>query len=306
MDRFTQLEVFIKTAELGSLSKAAEHLGMSTSAASRHLTALEERLGGRLIVRNTRRLWLTEAGQEFFRNSTALLGELNEAEDAVAARTSSPKGVLRVTSSLSFAMKFLAPMLSDFYARYRDIKIQIIAENRYSDFIEAGIDIAIRTREHEPDSNIVIRQIGRMRRLLAASPGYLSGHSSIIRPEDLSDHDVLVYSLSNNPHLLRLKKGPEERNIRLQPLLESNDGQILRRAAVDGLGILIQPHYIIAEELRGGDLVEVLPDWELPPLTMNLAYQNRARLPAKISVFRDFLIEYIRQQPEQLGWQTRG
>lgn len=306
MDRLTQLEVFIKTAELGSLSKAAEQLGMSTSAASRHLAALEERLGGRLVVRNTRRLWLTEVGQEFFQNSATLLGELSETENAVSARTTSPKGTLRITSSLSFALIFLAPMLPAFCARYPDVKVQIVAENRYLDFIEAGIDIAIRTREHEPDSNIVIRQIGRMKRILAASPAYVERRGTLMSPEEMTAHDILVYNLSNSPHLLRLKRGTQEKNVKLQPLLESNDGQILRRAALDGLGILIQPHYIIAEDLAGGDLVEILPDWELPPLTMNLAYQNRARLPAKISVFRDFLIDHIHHQPGQPGWQSRG
>jgi len=164
MDRLLQLEVFAKTAELNSLSKAAEVLGMSNAAASRHLSALEERLAARLIERNTRRLWLTEAGQEFLQRCGILLNELAEAEDAVSERALSPKGLLRITSSLSFAKIYLAPMLPAFRALYPKLSVQITAANRYPDFIEAGIDVAIRTREQEPDSNIIVRRIGQMRR----------------------------------------------------------------------------------------------------------------------------------------------
>jgi DNA-binding transcriptional LysR family regulator len=160
MDRLLQLEVFAKTAELNSLSKAAETLGMSNAAASRHLSALEERLATRLIERNTRRLWLTEVGQEFLQRCGVLLNEVAEAEDAVSERALSPKGLLRVTSSLSFATIYLAPMLPEFRMLYPKLNVQIIAANRYPDFIEAGIDVAIRTREQEPDSNIIVRRIG--------------------------------------------------------------------------------------------------------------------------------------------------
>src|SRR5260221_9535856 len=176
MDRLLQLEVFSKTAELGSLSKAAEALRMSNAAASRHLSALEERLAVRLIERNTRRLWLTEAGQEFLQRCSTLLNELAEAEDAVSDRALSPKGMLRVTSSLSFAMIYLAPMLPAFRGLYPNLSVQIIAANRYPDFIEAGIHVAIRPLKHDPVSNIAFRPIGQMRRLLPACPSYLSSN----------------------------------------------------------------------------------------------------------------------------------
>ena len=122
MDRFTQIEVFVKTAELRSLSRAAEALGMSNAAASRHLAALEERLSARLVERNTRRLWLTEAGEQFYQRSGALLAELSEAEEAVNVHTLAPQGVLRVTSSLSFATIYLAPMLPAFRRLYQALR----------------------------------------------------------------------------------------------------------------------------------------------------------------------------------------
>ena len=199
MARLRQLEVFTKTAELGSLSKAAEALRMSNAAASRYLSALEERLAVRLIERNTRRQWLTEAGQELLERASRILNELAEAEDIVSDRALSPQGMLRVTSSLSFAVIYLAPMLSAFRVRYPKLNLQITAANRYPDFIEAGIDVAIRTREQEPDSNIVVRRIGQMRRVLAAAPSYLERCGQPLEPADLARHNMLAYNLANDP-----------------------------------------------------------------------------------------------------------
>jgi DNA-binding transcriptional LysR family regulator len=302
MDRLLQLEVFARTAELGSLSKAADTLRMSNAAASRHLSALEERLAVRLIERNTRRQWLTEAGQELLQRCSTLLNELAEAEDAVSDRALSPKGMLRVTSSLSFAMIYMAPMLPAFRKLYPKLDVQIIAANRYPDFIEAGIDVAIRTREQEPDSNIIIRRIGQMRRVLAAAPSYLATHGVPEHPADLARHDMLVYNLANDPYSLRLSQGSTTQTIRIAPTLDSNDGQIICGAARAGLGILIQPLYIVQSDIAAGKLVPVLTDWDLPLLTMNVAYQNRVRLPAKIRVFSDFLVDHIRAHSDAGIW----
>lgn len=302
MDRLTQIEVFVKTAELGSLSRAADMLGMSNAAASRHLSALEERLSARLIERNTRRLWLTEAGQDFFQRSGALLSELTEAEEAVNAHTLSPQGLLRVTSSLSFATIYIAPMLPEFRKLYPKLNVHVAVANRYLDFIEAGIDVAIRTRLHEPDTNIVVRRLGRMGRVLAASPGYLAERGWPKEPADLTRHDMLIYNLAADPFSLRLTKGDVERTIRVTAALDSNDGQVIRQAALAGLGILIQPLYIVHADIDAGRLVPVLLDWQLPMLTMNIAYQNRERLPAKIRVFTDFLVNYVRKASNAEIW----
>ena len=174
MDRWAQIEFFIQVAELGSLSKAAERLGMSSAAASRCLNALEERLSARLVERTTRRLWLTDVGREYHRRCVAIMGEMAEADAAVNAATLNPSGTLRVTASVSFASIYIAPALPEFHKRYPNLDVQIVAANRYPDFIEAGIDVAIRTREHEGDSSITVRKLAETRRVLAASPGYLA------------------------------------------------------------------------------------------------------------------------------------
>lgn len=301
MDRCAQMELFIQVAELGSLSRAAEKLGISNAAASRYLAGLEERLGARLVERTTRRLWLTDAGRSFRGRCSAILAEMAEAEAEVNSAISNPGGVLRVTSSVSFAMIHIAPALPEFRRRYPKLDVQITTANRYPGFIEAGIDVAIRTREHEGDSGITVRRLAQMRRVLAASPAYLKAEGRPATPEDLGRHRLLVYNLANDPYVLRLKRRREQRVIAITPTLDANEGQVIRAAAHAGLGILIQPQYIIHDDLVGGLLVPVLADWALPPLTINVAYQSRRHQPAKIKVFTEFLFERF----ERLGLERK-
>ena len=160
MDRWTEFELFVQTAELGSLSKAAEQLDMSNATASRCLASLEKRLAARLIERNTRRLALTEIGESFYRRCKSILAEMKEAEAMVNATTFDPSGTLRITASLSFCMKHITPLLPEFTRMYPNIDVQIVAANRYFDLIDNGIDVAIRTKEYESDSDITVRKLG--------------------------------------------------------------------------------------------------------------------------------------------------
>lgn len=302
MDRWTQIELFVQVAELGSLSKAAEKLGLSNAAASRYLSGLEERLSARLVERTTRRLWLTDAGRGYHQCCTAMLAEMREAEAEVNSATSSPSGVLRITSSVSFAMIHLAPALPEFRQRYPKLTVQITAANRYPGFIEAGIDVVIRTREHEGDSGITARRLAQMRRVLAASPAYLAGQGRPKEPEDLGGHQMLVYNLANDPYVLHLHRQGKRRAIHVAPALDANEGQVIRAAALAGLGILIQPQYTIHDDIIAGRLSPVLPEWELPPLTINIAYQSRRHQPAKIKVFTEFLVERFTRLDLERKW----
>ena len=291
MDRWTQIEFFVQVAELGSMSKAAEKLGLSSAAASRCLSPLEDRLAVRLIQRTTRRLWLTDAGRDFHRRCATMLAEMAEAEAEVNAAAVNPTGTLRVTSSLSFAMMHIAPGLPEFSERYPNLSVQIVTANRYPDFIEAGIDVAIRTREHEGDSGITVRKLADTRRVLAAAPGYFAAHGKPATPEALHEHRMLVHNLARDPYVPHLTRGIESRSIGITSTLEANDGQVIRAAALAGLGILMQPLYIIYDDIVAGRLIPILSDWQLPWLTINLAYQSRRHQPAKIRVFTEFLIE---------------
>ncbi|HEY8358561.1 MAG TPA: LysR family transcriptional regulator [Ramlibacter sp.] len=305
MDRWSEMALFVQVAETGSLSRAADELGLSNAAASRHLSALEERLGARLVERNTRRLFLTETGQEFLRRSKAILAELQEAESAVNASTLNPTGTLRLTASLSFSMQHIAPLLPEYTRRYPDVSVHVETANRYLDLIDNNIDIAIRTREFEPDSNITIRRLAETRRVLAASPGYLARAGTPRDLGDLARHALLVYTYANNPHELRFTRDGQVTPVAIKGVLESNDGQVLRAAALDGLGILIQPSYILYDDIVAGRLVPVLDAWDLPRLTVNLAYPSRKQLSAKVRTFIDFIAEHFQKMEYERKWTGR-
>ncbi len=305
MDRWTELELFVQVAETGSLSRAAEALDLSNAAASRHLQALEDRLGARLVERNTRRLYLTDTGQEFFSRAKTVLADLKDAEDAVNASTLNPTGTLRITASLSFAMHHVAPLLREYTQRYPNVTVHVEAANRYLDIIDNNIDVAIRTREFEPDSNITIRRLGQTRRILAAAPRYLAKHGRPKTLEDLAQHKLLIYTHANNPNELRFTRDGQTTTLSVKGLLESNDGQILRAAALDGMGILVQPTYILYDDMVAGRLVPVLDDWDLPRLTVNLAYPSRKHLSAKVRTFIDFMAEHFAKMNYEQKWTGR-
>ena len=275
---------------------------MSNAAASRHLAALEERLAARLVQRNTRRLFLTEVGEAFYRRCKALVVELREAEAAVNESVVQPTGLLRLTGSLSFCMIHIAPLLPAFHERYPLLRVEIVAANRYYDLIENGIDVAIRTREVESDSNITVRRLAQTRRLLAASPQYLQRHGTPRTLDELAQHRLLIYTYAHQPDQLRFTKGDETVVMPVQGLLAANDGQILRAAALSHLGILVQPRYIVHDDIVAGRLVPVLADWDLPRLTINLAYQSRQHLPAKVRCFIDFLVEHFERMEFDRKW----
>ncbi len=303
MDRWTEIELFVQVAELGSLSRAAESLGLSNAAASRHLAALEERLSARLVQRNTRRLFLTDVGDAFYRRCKPLLGELHEAENAVNETALKPTGLLRVQASLSFSMIVIAPLLTEFNERYPELRIEIVVSNRYTDLLESGIDVAVRNREYENDSAITVRRLAETKRVLAASPQYLQRHGTPRTPDELKQHRLLIYNLANHPNELRFKaRDGSETALSVHGVLEANDGQIVRAAALKHLGILMQPMYIIHDDVIAGRLVPLLTEWELQRLTINIAYPTRRHLPAKVRCFVDFLVEKFAEMDFERRW----
>ncbi len=305
MDRFAQIELFVAVAEAGSLSGGASALGLSNPAASRLLASLEGRLGARLIERNTRRLYLTEAGRSFLPRARAILSDVTDAEAAVTETVLDPSGLLRVSASLSFALQHIAPRIPDYVRRYPKVRVHIEAANRYLDLIDNGIDVAIRTREYEPDSNITIRRLAETRRILVAAPSYLEARGRPEHPSDLGHQDLLLYTYAKNPNELAFTRGNDAVTVEVHGLLGSNDGQILRAAAHNGLGIIVQPAYIVYDDLVQGRLVPVLDAWDLPRLTINVAYPSRKHLSAKVRSFIDFMVEHFVHQDFERKWTGR-
>ena len=303
MDRLLAMELFTKIHELGTLRHAADVLGISNAAATRLLASLEAHLNVKLIERSTRRNALTPAGHEYYQQCKNFINELNEAEAKISASSLEPEGTINITSSISFAMLYIAPLLPKFHQRYPKIKINIIGDNRYYDILNSNVDVAIRTREFEPDSNITIRKLATTKRILAASPAYLAKRGKPQTVEDLLSHDLLVYSHANHPTELNFTKDQQKcPTFKFTPLMETNDGQIVKAAAIAGAGILIQPMYIIYDDIVSGRLVPLLPEWDLPLLTINLAFQNRRYMPTKTRLFIDFLLDHFKREEYERYW----
>ncbi|CBS89163.1 LysR family transcriptional regulator [Azospirillum lipoferum] len=302
MDRLTELEVFTKIAEESNLSRAADALGISVSGVSRHLASLENRLGVRLVQRTTRQLFLTPEGESFSANAREILATLREAEASVSMVVAQPRGTLRVGASLSFALLHLMPVIREFRARHPLVQIDLKISNRYQDLVESGLDLAVRTRRVEMDSSVTIRKLAETKRLIAAAPAYLRDRGTPAEPRDLLKHDMLLYSLADDPEHLNLARNGELVRIPLVGQMICNDGQVLRQAALDGLGIIVQPAYIIHADIKAGRLVRILADWELPRLTMNLAFPSRTHLPARTRLFINALVEYFSRNDFEAEW----
>lgn len=302
MDRFGQLELFVTIAEVGTISRAAQAHNVSIAAASRSLAALEERLGVLLVRRNTRTLSLTDEGSKFLARARSILSDLADSEAEVTGAALNPSGLLRVSASLSFGLLHIAPRLHEYHTRYPNVRVHVEISNRYVDLIDTGIDVAIRTREFEPDSNITIRRLAETRRILTASPAYLAQHGSPEHPHDLARHALLLYIYANNPNELAFTRGTEVVRVPAHGLLESNDGQILRAAALNGLGLLVQPAYIVHDDVAAGRLVPVLDNWDLPRLKINIAYPTRKHLSAKVRSFIEFMVVHFEANEFSKKW----
>ncbi|TBC60645.1 LysR family transcriptional regulator (plasmid) [Rhizobium beringeri] len=302
MDRLTEIEVFIQIAEYGSITRAADALDMSVSAASRSLQSLEERLNARLVQRTTRHLSLTSEGELYYQRGKELVAGMLDAEASVSEGALSPSGLLRISASMSFCLLHLSPLIPAFTRAYPRVRVEVLVSNRYYDLIENGVDLAIRTRRVEADSSVTIRRLAETRRLLAASPDYLAKRGAPLNPDQLAEHDLLLYTLADNWNHLTFKKNGETITKPVNGLLNSNEGQIIRKAALDGLGILAQPTYIINDDLESGRLVRVMDDWDLPRLTMNIAYPTRHHLPAKTRLFIDFLVREFKNSDYEAKW----
>src|SRR5581483_1107867 len=193
MDRLGALQAFVQVAETGSFSEAARRLRSSKSAISRQVSGLETELGARLLHRTTRSLTLTEAGRGYFERAARILADLDDADRSVSTLQAAPRGKLRVNAPMSFGFLHLAPALPDFLARYAEVEVDVIMNDRFVDLVDEGFDVAVRIG-HLEDSSLVARKLAPVRRVVCASPAYLAARGTPTSPEELKAHDCLCYS----------------------------------------------------------------------------------------------------------------
>ena len=287
MDRFHELRVFIAVADSGGLAKAAAVIHSSPPAVTRTIASLEESLGARLFDRTTRSLRLTEPGIKFLDDARRLLGDLEIAEQEIAGQSNVVSGNLTITTSLTFGRAMLQPIVLDFIDANPRINVSLLLFDRVVDLIDEGFDLAVRIA-NLPDSSLVSRHVGDVRRMLVANPAYLSRHGSPKTPEDLKTHAVIGQTALMPNRELRYFKAGKPARITLPIRLEINDAHACISAAEQGKGITIALSYMVTDALREGRLVPVLNEFRPPPVSVNLIYAQRRIVAPKIRAFIDF------------------
>ncbi|HEX7115354.1 MAG TPA: LysR family transcriptional regulator [Steroidobacter sp.] len=290
MSKIDQMVSFVAVVEAGSFVAAAEATGQSKAAVSRHVAELEQRLGVRLLQRTTRRLSLTEEGHAFFARAREILDSIDEAEAELTSRSHEPTGLLRVNAPLTFGVLHLAPLWGRFVAAHPKISLDVTLGDRQVDLIEEGYDLAIRIAS-DPSPQLVSRKLATTRVVLCASPAYLSRHGVPKHPSELAHHAAIAYTYWSGGDEWRFD-GPDGPVV-VKPTwrLRTNNGDTCRRAALDGYGVILQPDFLIGEDLKRGDLVELLPEYRSIVLTVHAIYPTRKHLPLKVRCLVDFLVD---------------
>ena len=291
MDKFEDLQAFVSVVEAGSFTGAADRLDIAKSAVSRRVSALEERLGVQLLRRTTRRLNLTDSGQSFYEHSARILADLEEAEAAVAQEHGELRGTLRVALPLSFGVRHMCKPIAEFSRRHPRVRFDLDLNDRRIDLISEGVDLAVRIG-HLADSTLIARKLFEARTVVCASPAYLERRGSPDTPEDLVDHECLVYSNLPDPGrwVCRDREGAK-RSVQVHIAMTASSGDLLSAAAADGMGIAMQPTFIAGEQISSGDLVPLLTDYDWPVTPAYAIYPPTRHLSYRVREFIDFLAE---------------
>lgn len=273
-----------------SFVRAAERLDLSTTAVSRQVAELESHLQTRLLQRTTRRISVTETGRSFYERCVQILADVDEAEREAMQEAAEPRGTIRLTASVNFGTHQLTPAIASFLARHPQVRFDVSLSDRIVDIVEEGFDLAIRIGTTGAE-NLVARKLGEMRLVPCASPDYIAKHGAPDSPEDLARHNCLTYEYAlRNAWAFRDAAG-RERAVRVAGSLNSNNGDLNVAAAVQGVGIALEPDFIVGAQLKAGDLVPVLEAFVTPISPIYAVYPSRRFLPAKIRAFVDYLVE---------------
>ena len=294
MDKFVEMQTFAAVVDAGSFVKAADSLAMSKAAVSRNVADLESRLGVRLLHRTTRRLSLTEEGQIFHARCKDLLAELEEAEAEITSGTVEASGLVRVNAPVTFGIRCLAPLWGAFRARHPKVTLDVTLNDRVVDLVEEGYDLAIRIATL-PNSTLVSRRISTTRLVPCASPQYLAKHGTPTHPGELAAHSIIAYSYLTSKDEWHFD-GPQGKvSVRTQPCFHTNNGDTCRAAALAHQGVILQPTFLIEEDLAAGTLVELMPAFRALELGIYAIYPTRKHLSPKVRLLVEFLADAFSQ-----------
>ena len=294
MDRFFEMQTFAAVVDAGSFVKAADALGVSKAAVSRYVGDLEARLGVRLLHRTTRRLSLTGEGQVFYARSKELLAGVDEAEAEITSRSGAASGLLRINAPVTFGIRHLAPLWGLFRARYPNVTLDVTLADRVVDLVEEGYAVAIRIATL-PSSTLISKRLATTRMVLCASPDYLKAHGAPRRPAELTAHAVISYSYWSTRDEWHFDGPQGHVSVKTQPCLHTNSGDTCRAAALAHQGIILQPTFLVGDDLAAGTLVELMPEFRSIELGIYAIYPTRKHVSPKVRALIDFLAEHFEQ-----------
>jgi DNA-binding transcriptional LysR family regulator len=297
MDRFGEMETFVRVVESGSFSSAARDLHMTPSAVSKMIGRLEDRLGVRLLSRTTRKLSLTEEGRVFYQRITPILSEVAEAEETVSLSTAEARGVLKVNASTAFGQYQIVPLIPAMLERYPSLQVELTMTDSIVNLVEEGFDVSIRIG-NLTDSSLIARKLGIANRVVVASPAYLERHGVPKCPVDLEQHQCLKLSIptSLNKWEFVLADGP--RTVEVSGRFEADNAIALHEAALAGLGLFRAATFVVGDDIKAGRLVQVLQEFEISgDPGIFVVWPHNRNLSAKVRAFVDTLVDAFSPVP---------
>lgn len=288
MDKYQEMRVFTAVVDAASFVGAGDALNMSKAAVSRHISDLEQRLGVRLMHRTTRKLSLTSEGEVFLARSREILASIEASEAELSTRSVTASGLLKISVPVSFGIRHLAPLWSEFLGAHPQVTLDVQLADRVIDLVEEGFDLAVRIARL-PDSSLISRQLASTRLVLCAAPSYLKRRGTPQHPSELTQHEVVSYSLLAMGDQWQFI-GPEGPvSAKVHPRMWSNNGDTCISAALQGAGIQLQPTFLIEQQLASGQLVEILPQYRSVELGIYAVYPSRKFVLPKVRALVEFL-----------------
>jgi len=297
MDRFDEMQTFVRVVESGGISAAAERLAIAKSAVSRRLQELENRLGVELLRRTTRRIGLTEEGRIFYERCLRILDEVDEAENTLRDEQRQVQGLVRLAAPLSFTLRHIAPLLTEFMQRYPGVRLDLDLDDRQIDIHKEGMDLTLRLGQLH-DSSMVARRLAPVRTIVCASPTYLARHGEPHHPAELSGHQGLSYANLTEQRQWSFTDSAGATHV-AHPMIRmrANNGDVLMQAALAGLGVTLMPRFLCYRELAAGSLVPLLDGYHTEESGAYALYPSRRHLPLRVRVLIDFLAERLGDEP---------
>jgi len=297
MNRFENMDTFIKVVETGSISGAADRLGVAKSAVSRRLKELEMHLSVELFHRTTRQMNLTDTGRAFYHQAVRILDDVLEAELATSQAHGTLKGSLKIALPSSFGLMHMGAVINDFLKEHPQIEFDLDFNDREVDLIQEGFDLAIRIA-NLPDSSLIARRFAPIKTVMCASPDYLEQRGIPRSPDELIEHQCLVYSLLRDFDYWHLTDANgNDIKTKVRPYLKASTGEFIRDAAVEGRGIILVPTFIAYKEIERGALLPVLKDYTSPQINAYAIYPQTRHLSQRVRTFVDFLVNRFKGTP---------